>query len=193
MKRFVVLGILAAVAAGVYFAMKLLPWWAIILAAVAVVVVGKMLVGRFLRALLIMPFKAKGAVLRGATARVNAVAPIPRDGESDGLHYDLDVTVTPAGNAGPFSHWEPGELRLVRFDCKLDVEHEDEDESCKIESVEVQQDGQFQADEGMKFPGEQRMKLRIAVTPGTNALKFRYYFEEFGEIRLDDGVRTAAA
>jgi hypothetical protein len=45
----------------------------------------------------------------------------------------------------------------------------------------------------MKFPGPQRLKLTIAVKPGTPALKFRYYFEEFGCVTLLAPPLTRAA
>jgi hypothetical protein len=194
MKRIVLLGILGAIAAGAYFAIKLLPWWAILLAFIGLVVGGKFLVGRLLRKLILLPFKAKGAVLRGATARVNSVVPAGPVSESaaDRSVYDLDVTITPTPSSGPFGHWEPGELRLVRTDCKIDLDDANDDDACQIDNVEVQQDGQFQPDEGMKYPGEQRLKLRVAIAPGTDTLKFRYYFEEFGEVRFDT-IATLAA
>src|SRR2546430_12006750 len=51
-------------------------------------------------------------------------------------------------------------------------------------SLDVQQEGAFKPDEGFKFEGPQRLRLLIAVKPGTSRLKFRYYFEEFGAVVL---------
>lgn len=193
MKRFVTLAILGSFFVAAYFAIKMLPWWALVLALVAFAVGAKFLLGRIFRALIVMPFRAKGAVLRGATARVNSVTPTG-DTEITGARarYQLDVTITPLNPTGNFTCWEPGELSLIKPETKVDVDNASGDDACQIESVEVEQDGQFQADEGMKFPGPQRVKLNIAVAPGVNALKFQYYFEEFGEVLLPPRMVKAA-
>jgi len=191
MRRTVTLIVLAALLAGVWLAFKLLPWWAIILGIVGLVVGGKLVIGRLFRSLLTMPFKAKGAVLRGAKAQVNAITPVANADAANRSCYDLDVTITPADTSGSFTHWEPCSLTLVAFGSKFDIDKSDDDE-CEIESTEVEQNGQFQPDEGMKYPGPQRVKLRLSVKTGTPVLKFRYYFEEFGEVRLPPGVAAAA-
>jgi hypothetical protein len=192
MRRTVTLIVLAALLTGIWLAFKLLPWWAIILGILVLVVVGKLLIGRVLRSLLTIPFKAKGAVLRDAKAQVNAITPLANnDAAANRSRFDLDVTITPAVASGSFTHWEPCSLTLAPFDSKFDIDKSDGDE-CEIESTEVEQEGQFQPDEGMKYPGPQRLKLRLAVKDGTSVLKFRYYFEEFGEVRLPPVVAAAA-
>jgi hypothetical protein len=195
MKRTVALIVLGALLAGIYFAVKLLPWWALVVGVVVLFVVGKFMIGRILRNLLTLPFKAKGAVLRGATAQVNAVNSAASNAEAADTRarFEIDVTITPGNSEGNFSHWEPGELRLVATESKIDINSEaDDGDVCSIDTVEIEEDGQFKADEGCKYPGAQRLKLGIAVAPGTRALKFRYYFEEFGEIRLESGFAKAA-
>lgn len=193
MKRIVTLGVLAGFLVAAFFAIKLLPWWALLLGLVAVGVGAKFLLGRIFRALIVMPFRAKGAVLRGATARVNSIA-ATGDTEITGTRarYQLDVTITPLNPTGNFTCWEPGELSLIKRETKVTVDNADGDDACQIESVEVEQDGQFQADEGMKYGGPQRLKFNIAVAPGTDALKFQYYFEEFGEVVLPPRMAKAA-
>ena len=67
-----------------------------------------------------MPFRAKGAVLRGAPASVHEVSPaaVPAAEGAAGAepreHYLVELTITPGEPKGPFGLWEPGELRLVR-------------------------------------------------------------------------------
>ena len=192
MKRIVTLIVLAALVTGAWLASKLLPWWAILLSVLVLVVVGKILAGRLLRSLLTMPFRAKGAVLKGAKAQIHSVTAIGDSGPAgDRCRYALDATITPVAGGGSFTHWEPCSLRLAPFDSKFDIDKSDDDE-CEIESAEVEQDGQFHRDEGMKYPGPQRVKLRVAVKDGTALLKFRYYFEEFGEVRLPSVAAAAA-
>ena len=189
MKRILSLTILAALATGGYLAVKFLPWWALLLGFVALVVVGKFVAAKILTALLTLPFKAKGAVLRGATAQVNSVVPVTSSDESNNVHYQVDVTITPAETTGAFNLWAPGELRFGKPGTKVDSSDGDVGE---IETVEVEQDGQFVSDEGLKYSGVQRLKLRISVPPGTTVLKFRYYFEEFGELRFGNPAAKAA-
>ena len=189
MKRIALLTILAVLATGAYLAVKFLPWWALLLGVVALVILGKFAAAKILTALLTLPFKAKGAVLRGATARIDGVVPVPNNDESNNLQYEIDVTITPAKTDGPFGLWEPGELRLATPGSKID---DSEENGCEIQNIDVDQDGQFVRDEGLKYPGSQRLKLRVSVAPGTSALRFRYYFEEFGEIRFGNPIAKAA-
>jgi hypothetical protein len=190
MRRIALLTILAVLATGVYLAVKFLPWWGLLLGVVALFIVGKFVAAKILTALLTLPFKAKGAVLKGATAQINSVVPVPSNDESNNLQYQVEVTITPANANGAFSLWEPGELRLATPGSKIDSSSEEN--GCDIENIEVEQDGQFVADEGLKYPGPQRLKFRISVPPGTSVVRFRYYFEEFGEIRFGNPVSKAA-
>jgi hypothetical protein len=196
MKKILALAILAGIAVGIYFAVKTLPWWVLILAAVAVVVVGKFVLGRLIKTLLTMPFKAKGAVLRGAKAQVHGVVPLTSNGQSSGARarYQVDVTITPGSiSNGPFQHWAPGELTLVPPQSKIDLDDSSsEDDVCELEKVEVEHDGRFHEDEGLKYAGPQKLKLSVAVVPGTKVLKFRYYFEEFGQVWFPEAEAKAA-
>ena len=115
-----VLAVQVAVAAALF---QLVGWWALAALVALNVAFAPVLVKRGLKALFLMPFKAKGAVLRGATARVHSVehAPEPRrDGAEDGEPaeprewYYVDVTVTPGPSTGAFRHWEQGELLFAR-------------------------------------------------------------------------------
>jgi hypothetical protein len=106
-----------------------------------------------LRLLMLMPFRAKGAVLKGASARVHGVSPAGASGESR-KHYLVEVTITPSDPKGPFSLWEPGELRLVRPESVLrpySGEPDDEDNECTITRIQIEDEGQWKDDEGMKY------------------------------------------
>ena len=193
MKRFAVLAVLALILVGVVQAIRVLPWWALILGFAVLVIVGKYVVGRMVRKLFLMPFRAKGVVLKDASAEVHRISPIPSH-EADASafseprdHYLVEVTITPQAADGPFAMWEPGELRLVKPESVLrpeSNESDDEDNTCEVTKVQIENEGQWTDDEGMKYGGPQRLRLSLAVLPGTRALKFRYYFEEFGTLRL---------
>ena len=215
MKRLIALLALALLAAAVVLATRWLPWWAIVAGLVLLAVIGKLLIGRLFKKLLLAPFRAKGAVLRGATATVHGVSaaeaptkksPVaesdadessdqesdedeskPGKSEAPRLHYLLEVTITPGQTDGPFGHWEPGEIVLVRPESVLRPESDeadDSDDSCEVGGIQVHEDGAWKDDDGMKFAGPQKLRMHLAVQPGARQLKFRYYFEEFGLVQL---------
>src|SRR5262245_14109575 len=126
MKKLVLLLVLVGLVAGVVVAIRQLPWWGSVLLFVALILVGKWLIKRALKNLLVMPFKMKGAVLHDASAQVHSVTPTSAPTKTDASdedeeksaeprrYYALDVTIEPKPATGKFSHWEPGELRLAR-------------------------------------------------------------------------------
>jgi hypothetical protein len=172
-----------------------LSWWVLVLGVLALIVIGKLLFKPVLLRLVLKAFRLKGAALNGATAEVHSVTPAVASADKEGTPsdspqqtcYSVEVTIRPAADKSPFGCWEPGELRLVSPEAVLnpkDPEADDSDDTCEIKSVELEQEGAFKPDEGLKFQGPQRLKLLIAVKPGTAALKFRYYFEQFGSVAL---------
>lgn len=171
---------------GAVLAIVLLPWQvtvgAIVLFAVVVFAFG----GRILEAIFKIPFRAKGAVLRGAIAEVHSVAPVAQADDGEGVNrgsFIVEVTIQPKESGGAFQLWEPGELRLVGPGAK--AEDTDADgELCEIKRVEIEAEGGFAADEGMKYGGPQRLRLTLAAAPAAGELQFRYYFELFGKLSL---------
>src|ERR1043165_2849396 len=85
-------------------AIEYLPWWALLLGFVALIVTGKFIVKKLLLHLFLKPFQLKGAVLKGATAEVHSVtpaeAPPVKTGEADEAtsrtRYCVHVTIQPA-------------------------------------------------------------------------------------------------
>jgi len=208
MRRLVVLMALVALIVGGVLAIKFLPWWALVAGAVALVPVSRWVLKRAVVGLFTAPFKMKGAALKGAAAEVHSVVPTTTASEggaqqSNGhgpgetrRYYWLDVTVRPTGKSEGFQYWEPGELRLVTPESRLnpdDPEADEGEDACEVTRLEVEQEGAFQEDEGWKLPGPQRLRLLLAVSPGVSALKFRYYFEEFGDVRLPAEELSRAA
>ena len=189
----VALVLLAVVTALTVGAFKLLGWWAVLVVPVVAIVFVKFVAGRLLKRLFLMPFKAKGAVLQGARSEVHAVAPTQRPApseddeggdEDDKRNYFLiEATITPTADTQAFALWEPGSLLLTP--AGTDPENSDEeDDDTQVVLVEVLQDGAWQRDEGMKYPGAQRLRLTVAADPAASRLQFQYYFETFGEVTL---------
>jgi len=212
MGRMILLVIVALVALAVA-AVRYLPWWGIALALVGVYLAVrfglKLVVLRVLQSAFMIPFKAKGAVLRGALAEVHAVEParppaehvaedevavavgnadaganlpqvlVPRD------YYRVDVTITPRATGGPFVLWEPGELMLIPADAKAGLH--DPDDGSPVEDVRVIAGDRSGDESDGKYQGPLRVHLLFGLRPGgARVYKFRYYFESFGEVVLPD-------
>ncbi len=109
-------------------------------------------------------------------------APVPAEADGTKEYFWLDVTITPQPARGAFGMWEPGELVLV--DAASRPQDVDSNSAGVLRDLEVFRDGAFTKDEGFKYAGPQRLKMRVGVEPGYSRLKFRYYFELFGEVRL---------
>lgn len=102
-------------------------------------------------------------------------------------YYEVDVTITPGTPTGPFHLWEYAEVSLVRPNKRWD----DEDDSCRIESVDLIREGtvllnagESDDDDGSKVAGPRRLKMLIGVQPDVPELVFEYYFERFGRLKL---------
>lgn len=140
-------------------------------------------------------FDCKSRVLRGATSTVNSVstAPQPEGAAADGIppetrFYFVDVTInapTPDGTT-PFASWDPHELMVVPFDLPpvkfdaTDAEPEKE-HNCQVHNVTyLRANGEPAAEDE---PSD-RLRLHIGVPKETRRLKFQYYFEMFGDLKM---------
>jgi hypothetical protein len=97
-------------------------------------------------------------------------------------YYEVDLTITPRdGNADRV--WEPGEFILVSEPIKslADLE-EGEKEVGLTHDVRVWNGTEFGSDDPGKYPGEQRLKLTFALTPGTTKAWLQYYNEPIGSL-----------
>ena len=182
--------LLLVIVAGLVLAFRFLPWQAVVGGIVLLMLAGYFLSGRILEALFKIPFRAKGAVLRRATAEIHSLTggSKPEDGEEEGdanrRYFLLDVTIKPVARSGKgFQLWEPGELLLVSPDAKAEDTGADGD-LCEIKRIEIESEGGFVPDEGMKFGGPQRLRLTLAAAPEARQFQFRYYFELFGSVSL---------
>jgi len=103
-------------------------------------------------------------------------------------YYRIDVTIRPAAQEGPMTHWDVGDL------CVVDVkapplsltpgDDVDAGEGFHLENVNVFENGQPHPDEQGKYQGTQRISALVGVPPDLRELKFRYYTEQFGRIVL---------
>lgn len=105
--------------------------------------------------------------------------------------YEIEVTIFPKPeSAGPMTHWDVDDLRLVSIDAKA-VElfdgAEAEDDSMNefpLYHLKLVSDGFHSEPDQPKFLGPQRLQFVTRVDKSVRAIKFRYYFEDFGNIPL---------
>lgn len=178
----ILIGVLAA---------TFLPWWGVLLLIGGIIGAAAVLLPRLLKKLFEAPFRAKGAVLRGAKVSVHAITPAeppavdpndePLDPEMVARRWlYLDLSVAPMKSEGSFRLWEPGELLLVAPESSL----EEGDDSCEVWDYQLAGEGGFVTDEMYKHEGEQRLRLHVAVKPTVNDLALRYYFEDLARVKL---------
>ncbi len=228
----------------ILLAVRYLPWWGILLLLGGIVLFIRFATTRLFVALFMIPFKAKGAVLKNAVAEIRSVtwepapekparheppspvqAAIEYDGSdgpaivahsdepNDALaeddededdeesyddqaprdHFRIDVEITPRPKAGGFQFWEPGELRVVPFSTKSGITPNEENlDIGEPVEVEIFRDDRFEPDEECKYHGPLRLRMLMAVPlDSPRRLKFRYYFEAFGDLTLPPSGSTS--
>lgn len=193
--------------AGTIAAFVLLPWWQaliVVLMIIFAIVYGTQYLirsaWRQIGTTVTKELEKRSAVLRGAQAEVHEVvvaeAP-PRDPDDDDdedegprAYYQIDVTVRPvASAAGESQSWSTGDLHLVSFNAaapKLDMlgGGDNNEESYEPLNVQIEQRGSYVPDEDEEHEGAQRLRLLYAVPERLKEVKFQYYGEQFGHIRL---------
>lgn len=190
-------------AAAIFAIVKFIPspWSWILLAAIPVLGVMAIWFGGKLavRAIAGGLFGAKSGVLKDATAKIISVKPAAapakaEDSEEENTEdkrkkfFTVEATITPQPGSSPMQMWDTDDLTIVPFDAKKlsmwSNNSDDADGVCEIRKTEVRVDGAFVEPDGPKFGGEQTLRLLIAVTHAPARLKFRYYFEDFGDFKV---------
>jgi hypothetical protein len=102
--------------------------------------------------------------------------------------YEIEATIFPGtGAPGPMTHWDIDDLRLVPADTP-DIESPEDLEAVVDEvgfyRVRLIDNGEEIDPDGPKVPGPQRLRFTAGFPPVSRDWKFRYYFEQFGRIRL---------
>jgi hypothetical protein len=184
-------------------ASRFLPWWGTCLAIVGegvlLVVVGPKLVALAIKRFAVGLFKTKSEVLKGAAVHVHSVdsstkpvepdesAPDTEDpGEppDDSRYVLIDFTLTPLSGTSKMNHWEPGELMLVPFDLPNDAKEVDHLSASIVELKMIDEVGN-ETEDFDKIVGPGRFKATFACPRQlTGRVKFRYYFEGFGDVML---------
>lgn len=169
--------------------------------------------GRGLGGMAAAMFQTKSRVLRNAGVDIHSVRPAEppvtvlsyRENDSDEGPtpvepavnlYAFDVSIFPdRREAGPMTHWDVDDLRLVPADAVVGPELKDQEpgDEYGLDELKVVVDGVSVTPDESKLLGPQRLRFRAGVRKGVREVKFRYYFEAFGTIRLPDPLLLPAA
>jgi hypothetical protein len=103
--------------------------------------------------------------------------------------YIIEATIFPdRAAAGPMTYWDIYDLQLVPSDVVVSENNftnlKPAEEFTPSER-ELYQDGEFgPVPDGGKLFGPQRVRLTVGIPKTVDEVKFRYYFETFGHIKL---------
>jgi hypothetical protein len=140
------------------------------------------------------PWRIKGFPLRGATAVVESVTPLPfspatnESGDEVHVrhHFMVNVTIKPITSAITIP-WIPLALRVVPAGCWRNEPPENSgfDSFSRIELLElVCGDIAFVPEDGFAVVGPFDLRLRVSVRQNIRIIQFRYYLEQFGAFPL---------
>jgi hypothetical protein len=132
-------------------------------------------------------FDVKSRVLRGATADVHVVRPttLPA-GDPESLRwYEVEATVFPdPSQAGPMSHWDVHDLRLVPATAAPPSPFARREEEYEPHEMVLVEEGKPVIPVDGKVTGPRRLRFRVGMPSAVRDLQFRYYFEQFGPFRI---------
>lgn len=195
-----------AVALNHYFGWKGLLAFPVLL--VGLVWLGKVVIARLVKRFFLGLFGMKARVLRGASMTVHSIVPVPKpeapereaDSEDEAdpepkdepedeepeeprVYYEIDITITPRHSCDAV--WEPTELMLTSQPIES-LEELEENEVGTTYDCRLWNGSAFVEDEIGKYPGEQRLKLTMEVTPGACETWLHYYQEKIGPLELPE-------
>jgi hypothetical protein len=111
------------------------------------------------------------------------------DDEVDDSRYVLvDFTLTPIPGSSRMQHYDPFDLMLVPFDTKtgnVDPDDDNDENSASVHMIKRVDDSGIEQEIEDKLIGPARLRITFAVPPTlTGRVKFRHYFESFGDLRI---------
>ena len=106
----------------------------------------------------------------------------------DSQWVEIEATIFPdASQAKEMQLWDVDDLRLVPFDApKTSFSNPDNDDDVEFElhDLVLMRDGEAIRSDDSKLQGPQRVRFKVGVPRDVRELKFKYYFEQFGHIKL---------
>jgi hypothetical protein len=106
------------------------------------------------------------------------------------VYYEIDITITPR-RPDDDAVWEPTELMLTSQPINSLEDLADNEVGTTYDCL-IWNGSAFVEDDIGKYPGEQRLKLTVEVTPGTRHTWLYYYQEKIGPLELPEWRLDAA-
>lgn len=192
-KLWFLVGLTAIIAAPIV-ASRFLPWWGtmlVLLVEVALIIaLGPQMIRWAITRIVVSLLQKKSRVLRGADLRIEQVSLTVRPddaGEEDDCRYvQIRGTLIPQPHASEMQFYEPGELLLVPYDATVSLdEHQDDAQSASAVRVRLIEETNLPGREAEKITGPAALEILFAVPQTLSGrVKFRYYFEQFGDVML---------
>lgn len=193
MTKLTIVLLLIAIAATPIFASRFLPWWGALIVLVAEITVLLAFAPRLISAIvqkrLVAIFRQRSLALKDAAVEVHEVRQIeagdcqpdaslePADGEKVSRHVQVDLTLTPTGT----QEYRPSEIGLVGAGAS-DEEDANEPGAFALRVRLISQEGEHECDQ---VSGPVRLRIVFGIPDDLGPeVRFRYFFEQFGEFRL---------
>lgn len=104
----------------------------------------------------------------------------------DSHWVEIEATIFPdASQAKGIQLWDVDDLRLVPFDTpESSFGNRDDESEFELHDLVVMREGEAVQSDDSKLQGPQRLRFKVGVPRDVRELKFKYYFEQFGHIKL---------
>lgn len=179
--------LLLGVSAAISTLWKLVGWLTIPILLVGLIVSGfiiKKLAVRAFHKVIQAPFRMKGAALKNASAEVHEVVTLS---ENDGRRQiRIDFTIIPdPSSQSTFASWDMTEVCLVPHGTTDMANYDSDEDGYDVTSIELFQDGEFRTYECETVNGPTRARFEASVPLDARRISFSYYFEVFGDFRVE--------
>lgn len=179
--------LLALVTALPIIAARTLPWWGTVVVIgvviIAVLSLTPAIIGEILQDHMTRLFKEKARVLASARADVGTVEPVDRPAgvdRADNVSYvRVDVTISPEV-AGMY---DPADIALVPLESDVNDHEASYPAANSVRVYRIEADGGEHQTE--QVSGRQRLRITYEIPEELRgAVKFRYYYSDFGRLDL---------
>ena len=198
LNKLIIVLVLVLVVAIPIVAGQLLPWWAALLVLLIeiplILTLAPRFIERFIMWRLVGAFQVKSRVLTGAQVIIHQVSEITAPADLDereterladnphSVRYvQVDFTLTP--QIAQAADYTPADLCLVSSDAARSTGGTDENAAFAARVRLVSPNGEESKCD--QLCGLAQLRIIFAIPQGlSGAAKFRYYFEQFGEVQL---------
>jgi uncharacterized membrane protein YccF (DUF307 family) len=178
---------LLAVSATISALWKQLGWVTIPILLVALLVAAfvlKKLAVRAFEKALSTPFRMKGAALKNARVDVHELTTLSENEGRRQVRIDVTIIPDPASQS-QFSAWDMSEISLVPHGTTNIEDYDSDEDGYDINRIEIFKDDEFHEHDDEAGYGPTRVRFEASVPLDARRMSFSYYFEVFGDLRIE--------